>query len=131
LVSNYTAINLSVLRAGFSWRKMDDMKLPTILEEYFRAKNAHDEQGMAACFADDAVVFDEGAERRGTAAIEKWIADTTAKYRVSAQPNKLEEENGETIVTAKIAGNFDGSPIDLRFCFTLEGEKIKSLAVRG
>ena len=86
---------------------------------------------MTACFAENAIVFDEGEELRGITAIEKWVAKTTEKYRVSAEPIGLEEESGETIVTAKIAGNFDDSPIDLRFCFILEGEKINSLAVRG
>ena len=107
------------------------IKLPTVLETYFRAKNAHDIVAMAACFAGDAVVHDEGEELRGSAAIEGWIKSTTEKYRVTAKPVKLDEDNGETIVTALIAGNFDGSPIALRFCFTLEGEKIKSLAIRG
>ena len=106
------------------------MKLPTILEEYFRAKNAHDIPAMTACFAQNAIVFDEGEELRGITVIEKWVAETTEKYRVSAEPIGLEEENGETIVTARITGNFDGSPIDLRFCFVLEGEKITRLSVR-
>ena len=47
------------------------MKLSTILEAYFRAKNTHDVSTMASCFAEDAVVFDEGEERRGSAAIEE------------------------------------------------------------
>src|SRR5687767_13460335 len=107
------------------------IELPPVLQTYFRAKNAHNIAAIIACFADDAVVHDEGEELRGAEAIQAWIEKTTAKYRVTAEPVKLEEENGETIVTARVSGDFPGSPIDLRFFFSLQGEKIKSLAIRS
>ena len=39
----------------------------------FTAKNNHDVHGMLACFAEGAVVVDEGHERRGRSAIREWI----------------------------------------------------------
>jgi len=35
-----------------------------------------------------------------------------------------EEKDGKTVVTSHLVGNFPGSPVDLRFFFTLEGGKI-------
>ena len=34
-----------------------------------------------------------------------------------------------TVVTCRLTGNFPGSPVDLRFFFELEGDKIASLEV--
>jgi hypothetical protein len=36
-----------------------------------------------------------------------------------------------SIVTAQVAGTFDGSPIQLRFHFTINGDKIAALTIRG
>jgi hypothetical protein len=33
------------------------------------------------------------------------------------------------VVTSRLIGNFPGSPVDLRFFFELEGDKIASLEV--
>ena len=104
--------------------------LPDAIDEYFRAKNAHDTAAIAACFADDAVVHDEGEELRGRTAITKWIEETTAKYKVAVEILKAEEQGREVVVTGLVSGTFDGSPIELQFCFTMVAGKIVGLAVR-
>lgn len=104
--------------------------LPDAIAAYFQAKNAHDTTAMAACFTDDAVVHDEGEELRGREAITKWIEETTAKYKVAVEVLKVEEQGGEVVVTALISGTFDGSPVELQFCFTMGAGKIVGLAVR-
>ena len=40
-------------------------------------------------------------------------------------------EDGKTVVTNRVAGNFPGSPINPEFVFGLEGNKIASLEIRG
>jgi len=40
-----------------------------------------------------------------------------------------EEKDGKTVVTSHLVGNFPGSPVDLRFFFGLEGDKISSLEI--
>ena len=42
---------------------------------------------------------------------------------------QVEEKDGKTVVTSRLTGNFPGSPVDLRFFFELEGEKIASLEI--
>jgi hypothetical protein len=44
-------------------------------------------------------------------------------------PHSAREENGATLVTAEISGDFPGSPIDLTFRFVTEGEQIKELGI--
>ncbi len=41
---------------------------------------------MVACFAPEAVVRDEGHTYTGTDAIRAWKKETSAKYRVTAEP---------------------------------------------
>jgi hypothetical protein len=45
------------------------------------------------------------------------------------RPSRCEEKDGKTVVTSHLAGNFPGSPVDLRFFSRLEGEKIASLEI--
>jgi len=39
------------------------------------------------------------------------------------------EKNGDTVVTATISGNFDGSPVTLDFYFTMKNQKIATLKI--
>jgi len=107
------------------------IQLPTIIEEYYQAKNRHDTTAMLACFAESAVVQDEGEELRGPATIANWIETTNRKYRVTVEATSVKEQHGETVVTAQVSGNFDGSPIELHYHFVVENDKIVSLAIRG
>jgi len=41
------------------------------------------------------------------------------------------EGDNETVVTTQVSGNFDGSPVQLHYHFTLKGDKISVLSIRG
>jgi hypothetical protein len=105
------------------------IQLPSPLAAYFAAKNKHDIDAMLAPFADDAVVKDEGAERRATAAIRSWMDDTTRKYRVTVEVKNIGEEDGRTTVSSLVSGDFPGSPAILRYAFTLSGSEISRLEI--
>ena len=57
------------------------VELPKPIEAYIAGSNAHDADACAACFADDAIVRDEGREMRGVAAVRDWMDAAIAKYR--------------------------------------------------
>ena len=78
---------------------------------------------------DDAVVTDEGHTYDGRAAIKKWKEEASAKYQYTSEPFACEEQGGKSVVTSRLTGNFPGSPVNLRFFFELDGEKIKSLEI--
>lgn len=72
---------------------------------------------------------DENQTIQGLAAIKQWKAETKKKYQHTIEPLSSVQKEGKTIVTNRLAGNFPGSPIELEFVFTLDGNKIASLEI--
>ena len=106
------------------------LSLPTVLQRYVDAQNAHDIEAMVACFAPDAAVHDEGRDIVGTDAVRAWKKETSAKYRITAAPLEWRVEGDRTVVVMKVAGLFPGSPANLtyRFGFSADG-RIGALVV--
>src|SRR5438034_10780565 len=98
------------------------LNLPIILQRYFEAQNAHDIEAMVACFAPDAAVCDEGRDIIGTAAVRAWKKETSAKYRIAAEPLECRIDAGYTLVVVKVTGNFPGSPANLTYRFGLSAD---------
>lgn len=96
------------------------MELPVGLARYFAAQNAHDIDAMVASFAPDAEVRDEGRTHIGPDAIRAWKAATSAKYAATAEPLRSELDDETLKVTARVSGNFPGSPADLTYAFLLD-----------
>ena len=102
--------------------------VPPPIARYFAADTG-DARAVARCFLEDAVVVDEQRTHHGRAAIMQWKADATAKYQYTSEPLSLETSGQETVVTARVAGNFPGSPVTLRYHFTLRGDTIARLEI--
>jgi ketosteroid isomerase-like protein len=103
--------------------------LPNSLAEYFAAANTDDADRVAACFAADAVVRDEGRDNHGRDAVRAWAAEVRRKYRFHAEVTAIEEAADRTVVTAHLTGDFPGSPVDLRYRFKLRGPEIIALEI--
>ncbi|HYR22559.1 MAG TPA: nuclear transport factor 2 family protein [Chthoniobacterales bacterium] len=103
--------------------------LPKPIALYIAAENSGDVNLFDQCFAENSVVRDENETHAGLDVIKKWKAETKKKYQHTVDPLKLVEERGTFIVTNRLTGNFPGSPIELEFVFTLEGDKIGSLEI--
>lgn len=106
-------------------------KLPQIISAYIEASNTRDGERLGTLFTKDAVVHDEGHEHRGTAAIKKWLAATARKYAFTLTPIRLSQKENEMILTAKMTGEFPGSPISARFQFVLDEGRIAKLNIRA
>jgi hypothetical protein len=104
------------------------IELSRPIAAYFAA-DRRDGEAIARCFTENGVVTDEGHTYRGRSAIQQWKADASAKYDYISEPFASEERDGKTIVTSRLTGNFPGSPVNLRFFFKLEGEKIATLEI--
>lgn len=104
------------------------LDLPQPINTCFAA-DASDSEALARCFTDHAVVKDEGHSYAGLAAIAQWKTDSSRKYTYTSEPFACADIGGKTIVTSRLTGNFPGSPIDLRYTFGLEGDKITSLEI--
>lgn len=108
---------------------MKHLNLPEPIAAYFDA-DRQDAQAVARCFTKDGVVLDEGKTHAGRTAIEAWKTDATSKYAYIATPHALEKQGPAYVVTAHVAGTFPGSPVDLRYTFTLERSKVATLEIR-
>lgn len=106
-------------------------ELPTAIRNYFAGKNARDFAVAASGFAPTAVVKDEGHDHIGPDAIRAWMAETAAKYDDKAEVLGAAQSGKRTDVTARISGNFPGSPIELHFLFDLEDGLITHLHIRA
>ena len=103
--------------------------LPKPIAAYFAAENSDDTEALLQCFAEHAVVRDEGRTIEGLAAIKQWHVEAKKKYHHTVQPIDAVERDGKTVVIGKVSGNFPNSPVTLEHIFGLEGEKIASLEI--
>jgi len=104
------------------------VNLPGPIAAYFAADRS-DVEAVARCFAENAIVKDEGHIHNGLAAIRQWKMDSSKKYTYTSEPFASEGREGKTIVTSRVTGNFPGSLVDLRYFFSLENSKITSLEI--
>ena len=95
---------------------------------YFRADRL-DGGAVARCFTRVATVKDEGHTYNGVEAIRKWKTDSSRKYTYTCEPIRMEQNDGVTVVTCHLEGNFPGGKADLRFLFELERGKIAKLEI--
>lgn len=103
--------------------------LPPVLQDYFHAEDRRDSAALAACFATDGIVFDEGGTHRGHADIAAWHAAAAATYAMTTVPTGIETSGDQTTVHAQVSGNFPGSPLNMAFAFTLAGAHIAALKI--
>ena len=104
------------------------LDLPKPIAAYFTADKS-DSKAVSQCFNETAVVQDEGHIYHGLAAIKQWKAEASTRYQYTSEPCACEYRDGKFVVTSRLTGNFPGSPVNLRFFFGLEGDKIASLEI--
>jgi ketosteroid isomerase-like protein len=102
--------------------------LPPPVAAYFAADTTRAE-AVAQCFTDGAVVIDERQEYRGRTAIARWKAETSAKFRYSVERLDVHVTGDQATVTGRVTGDFPGSPVQLQYHFTLDGDKIARLEI--
>lgn len=106
--------------------------LPPSIQAYFDADNARSPDAVASAFTEDAIVRDAGETWVGRDAIRSWKIATDQRYSYTvAEPFLVTTEDGKTLVTGHVSGDFPGSPVDLRYFFVLKGDKIANLEVTG
>ncbi|GGF38218.1 Cif family virulence factor [Echinicola rosea] len=107
------------------------MNLPNIISALIAAQKNFDSYAYANCFSEDAVVFDEEKTFKGRGEIEKWIAAANKKYHTVVVPLKYEEMTDKVLLTTENSGTFPGSPLILKYHFTIKENLIQSLRITG
>jgi ketosteroid isomerase-like protein len=97
---------------------------------YLDASNGRQVETLIECFTPDAVVVDEGHTYHGAPGIQTWFAQTVEAYDFTLEAIDVAAQGSEAVVTFQVSGTFDGSPIQVPFRFTLEGDKITALTIR-
>lgn len=104
--------------------------LPQAIAGYIEAANAGAPERLATFFNPNAIVHDEGHERRGREEIAAWARDTGMRYQSTIEADDLIEADGRHRLRATVQGNFPGSPITLNFHFQLRSGAIQSLEIK-
>lgn len=105
------------------------MNLPKVLSDLVKAQNEFDSKAYTNCFAETAIVHDEGKVHTGRTEIEHWIAESNEKYRSTMKPIELQQNGTLNVLSAEVSGTFPGSPLVLKFHFEVIGDLIQSLKV--
>ncbi|WP_271411106.1 nuclear transport factor 2 family protein [Pseudomonas sp. Q1-7] len=105
------------------------LQLPRVVETYFEISNGGDASRLAACFCADATVIDENRTHLGIEAIEAWHDGVQQAFTYRVEPLEASRENGRLTVTARVVGNFPGSPVNLVHVFMLQEGRISSLEI--
>ena len=105
--------------------------LPKPIAEFFRLKNAEDDEALPLLFTDDATVIDAGErkEMRGRAQIVEWIGKSISGLHLQTDVRGWKERDGEWVVDTVLTGNFKTSPARFEYFISLSGDKISKLRV--
>src|SRR5262245_62076643 len=104
------------------------MYLPRPIELYFASDRSDDPDARATSFAANVTVIDEG---RVYATITAWSIEAKHAYHYRVELLEALQGDGQTVDTARPAGDFPGSPVTLAYVFALERDKIVSLEIRS
>jgi hypothetical protein len=105
--------------------------LPKPIAEFFRLKNAEDDEALPLLFTDDATVIDAGErkEMHGREEITRWIEKSISGLHLLTDVRSWKERDGEWIVDTVLTGNFKASPARFEYFISLHGERIAKLRV--
>lgn len=103
--------------------------LPDAIASYFTADETKSAERAAQCFTEAAIVTDEGETYSGREAIQAWKASSSTEYSYTVEPLSIAADGARLVVTSHLEGDFPGSPVDLRYIFVLDGEKIAALEI--
>lgn len=106
-----------------------NIELTAPISGFFQAHNSGTTDTFLDLFTADAVVADESHEYRGDA-IRTWIDGAISTYHpLLAEVTRLVPSGSQTIAIVQVSGTFPGSPVQLRYRFTLRDGKIAALSI--
>ena len=104
------------------------ISLQSPLADFFKATNARDTEALFALFAPNATVDDEGFQYKGSDSIRGWIAETVERFRFNIDVIDASHAAAEqACIIGVVTGDFTGSPVQVRYDFTLDQQKIVQL----
>jgi hypothetical protein len=104
--------------------------VPDVVRRYFALDAEREIDLIVALFTDDATVVDEGETRRGTNAIRAWQTGPASQYTYTTDVLGTHALAAERfVVTGRLTGNFPGGTAELKWDFTVTGDRISQLII--
>jgi hypothetical protein len=104
--------------------------VPDVVHRYFELDEGRDIESIVDLFVEDATVVDEGEARHGRPEIHAWQAGPASKYTYTTEILATESIGPDRYrVSGRLTGNFPGRTADLKWDFTIAGERIASLVI--
>jgi hypothetical protein len=101
-----------------------------IVRRYFELDADRDVDAILALFSEDAIVVDEGKQRRGTLEIHAWQTGDASRYTYATDVlDTVALAPGRRVVTGRLTGNFPGGVAELKWDFTVAGDRIVRLVI--
>ncbi|CAM4026034.1 nuclear transport factor 2 family protein [Kibdelosporangium persicum] len=108
-------------------------ELPTVVNDFINAGNAHDADGMLATFPDDALVIDDQRTFWGKESIGRFVDKEIVGAKVTMDVVNVRRHYDTWIVDAELDGTYDKTglpdPLVLSYHFTVTGDKITTLMI--
>lgn len=95
-------------------------QLPKPASDFIRTTNGNDPTGFIALFAEDAVLDDAGRIFQGREAIRVWAAGDIFAANVKFDVLKVDGDESDTTLTAKVIGTFDRTGLPDPLIMTLQ-----------
>jgi SnoaL-like domain len=112
-------------------RKSDPLAAaPDVVRRYFERDARRDVDSIMALFTQDAVVTDEGETYSGLGEIRAWQEGPASKYTYTTEVLGCHPRNPRRhVVHGRLTGNFPGGTAELKFDFTVGGDRITHLSI--
>ncbi|MGY1883885.1 nuclear transport factor 2 family protein [Blastococcus sp. SYSU DS0753] len=105
-------------------------QLPAPIRGYLAAHDARDADAALRAFTPTAVVVDEGITYRGTEEIRGFLTKAGAEFTyTTALVGAQRVDSAHWIAVNHLEGDFPGGAVDLRFRFTMDGDRITELVI--
>lgn len=105
-------------------------QVPEVVRRYFVLDADREIESIVALFTDDATVIDEGETRNGTTAIRAWQTGPASQYTYTTDVLATDAPNPDQfVVTGRLTGNFPGGTAELKWNFTVVGDRISELII--
>jgi hypothetical protein len=104
--------------------------VPEVVARYFAAHDRRDTDAALATFASDARVHDDGRDYVGADEIRFWLAKASTEFTYTRTfIDAAELGPGSWLVGNRLEGNFPGGVVELRYRFSLAGDRITELDI--
>ena len=104
--------------------------VPDVVRRYFVLDADREIDSIVALFSDDATVVDEGETRHGITAIRAWQTGPASQYTYTTDVLGTDALTANRfVVTGRLTGNFPGGTAELKWDFTVAGDRISRLVI--